>query len=228
MNARANVVVVCILTQSYTHNQPKSHKTKFALYICSPDPADCMYVAYGDWMVLHPERPNYRVKGSNWFFPGLIKEKNPTPVITGWLKTYLQDTEASAGGLRPGVSNYLAQFMPVEFIVPVTGHDLRNVSAFYEYIDADITILMAGARALAHWNPPPFGQLGPGPKHAVLDPIILTGVSMDTLDTMMNDFFNLHQNSPPQYQSADWQPDERFSYTYMYIIFIYISVYLYV
>jgi hypothetical protein len=79
-----------------------------------------MYVAYGDWMVLHPERPNYRVKGSNWFFPGLIKEKNPTPVITGWLKTYLQDTEASAGGLRPGVSNYLAQFMPVEFIVPVT------------------------------------------------------------------------------------------------------------
>ena len=54
----------------------------------------------------------------------------------------------TAGGIRPGASNFLARYMPGEFIVHVTGHELTGSSAVYDYIDAYRALAIIGATVL--------------------------------------------------------------------------------
>lgn len=194
--------------------QPKSHKSKISVWVASLDPDECMFTSWGEYLHLAPNRPNYNTDGKeNWLFPEVGTAPNPTGKISGWLKEYTEDPEASAGGIRPGVANILAKHMPAEFIVVVTGHDMRHVSALYEYIDCNIAQLMPGARVLAGWTPPPWGQLGgDGPKHAQLDYLEqLHGVNKEALDQMIDVMFHIHDHSPPQMQSEKWQPGDTFS-----------------
>ena len=171
-----------------------------------------MFVSLAEYLHHHPHRPNYEINcGKNYIFPRLSRAKAPTTDITTFLKKTLQDRAATANGVRPGVSNFLAQYMPAEFIVRITGHDMRHESALWEYLDCDVALLIPGAKALAGWKPAPFGQIGEAPRHADLKPIKDSGVSQHTLDTMMNEMFHLHRNSPPQMQASEWQPDDRFT-----------------
>ena len=194
--------------------QPKSHKSKISVWVASLDPDDCMFTSWGEYLHLATNRPNYNTDGKeNWLFPEVATAPNPTGKISGWLKEYTGDPEASAGGIRPGVANTLAKHMPAEFIVVVTGHDMRHVSALYEYIDCNVAQLMPGARVLAGWKPPEWGQLGgDGPKHAHLDYLEQAhGVNKEALDKMIDDMFHIHDHSPPHMQSEKWQPGDRCS-----------------
>ncbi len=79
-------------------------------------------------------------------------------------------SDATAGGIRPGVCNLLITCMPLEFCVACTGHDMRGHSAFYEYVDNSPPRIMPGALALAQWSQlPPWGQTGRGPQPPSLE-----------------------------------------------------------
>ena len=65
--------------------------------------------------------------------------------------------------------NQLAETMPGEFAIAATGHDLTHTSAFYEYMNPTVAMIQPAANVLSNWSPPPFGQLGHGPKAPTLD-----------------------------------------------------------
>lgn len=194
------------------HFQPKTHKVKQGMWVASANPYECMFTSFGEYLHHHKHRPNYEVFGGhNFLFPDLARSRSPAAQVTGWLKDILDDKSATANGVRPGVANHLAKFMPADFIACITGHEMRWGSALYDYLDVDLAILGVGARVLAGWKPPEWGRLGEGPRHASLEPITMSGVDMSILNAMINEMFHLHQQSPPQMQSAEWEPDDRFN-----------------
>ena len=77
--------------------------------------------------------------------------------------------DSTAQGIRRGCVNQLAATMPGEFAVAATGHDLTHTSAFYEYMNPTVAMMQPAANVLSNWSPPPFGQLGHGPKAPTLD-----------------------------------------------------------
>ena len=87
----------------------------------------------------------------------------------------------SAGGIRPGVINTLTKYMPVEFVVCMTGHEMKGGTAAYEYIDAQLALCMPGALVLAGWPKLPWGQLGDGPTPADISVLFSLGVSAEEL-----------------------------------------------
>ena len=76
---------------------------------------------------------------------------------------------------------------------------IKGISALFEYIDAKVANIIPAATVLAGWPALPWAQRGAGPRPAALDAIIESGVTLATLDNIINDCFNLDSSSPPQY-----------------------------
>ena len=110
--------------------------------------------------------------------------------------------DISAAGFGVSVYNTLTSTIPVEFAVQVTGHDLKGVSAFYEYLRPYFALLMPGAIVLAGWPAFAWGTTGLGPRPASLAPIYALGVDAALLQTMIVAVFNLDSASPPEFQPA--------------------------
>ena len=104
----------------------------------------------------------------------------------------------TAAGFRPGACDTLASSMPAEIAVHVSGHDLTNLSALWEYIGARMALVMPGAVALAGWPPFPFGQLGRGPRPPSLAELVGLGVCGEKLGLYLDAVLYLHDHSPPQ------------------------------
>ena len=66
-------------------------------------------------------------------------------------------------GIRPGVCNALDGAISPDYAIHITGHDARSNSAFYNYVDAERSKCIPGARVLAGWPAPPWGQNGKAP-----------------------------------------------------------------
>ena len=104
----------------------------------------------------------------------------------------------NAGGIRPGCSNLLAKYMPGDYVVHVTGHELKGMGALYEYVDADRALALIGALVLAGWPPLPFGHHGDGPVPPSLETLCDSGaVEMCVLDSIIDILFHLDSASPP-------------------------------
>ena len=90
--------------------------------------------------------------------------------------------------------------MPIDFAVHATGHDLRSVSAIYEYLDPSVALAMPGAIVLAGWPALPWGQLGVGPVPPSLQELISSGLvsDMQGLDDVIDHLYKLDSESPPQ------------------------------
>jgi hypothetical protein len=78
----------------------------------------------------------------------------------------------TAAGVRPGAADLLAMSVPAEIAVHVTGHDLTNLSALWEYLDCRTALLIVGSIPMAGWPPLPYGQTGNGPKHPTLRALV--------------------------------------------------------
>ncbi len=77
--------------------------------------------------------------------------------------------DATVGGVCAGVCNTLMTFMPVEFAVACTGHDLRHISAFFEYYDITVQKVIPAAVVLSGFPSFLWGQMGNGSVPASLD-----------------------------------------------------------
>ena len=104
----------------------------------------------------------------------------------------------SANGMRHGASETLATAVPAELAVHTTGHDLTGLSVPWEYLDTHIALTIPGAVALAEWPPFPYGQMGKGPTHPSLQPLIeVKKVTLDFVEAFIDQLFSFHDASPP-------------------------------
>jgi len=86
-----------------------------------------------------------------------------------------------------------------------TGHDLRTLSALFDYLDVDRAMALPAAIAVAGWTPLPYGQLGQGPKMPSLEPILnLEGVVLELLDKKIDGIFHLDSASPPMLLQGEY------------------------
>lgn len=169
--------------------------------------APCMYVSAvpGD----EPDGDQAEVEQlasfvqGNWLFPKLQALTDANKAIGAIVKSLVpkvptMSKKAVAGGFRRGAITTLVGQMPIEFAATVTGHDLTQVSALYEYVAANLSLGIPGSTVLAGWEPVPFGQLGTGPKPASLVALCSVGVTAESLAHVIDDVFSLQEGfSPP-------------------------------
>ena len=88
--------------------------------------------------------------------------------------------------------------MPGELAVSATGHDMTNVSAFYEYMQASRAMLQPACRVLTGWNPPKFGELGRGPVAPSLS--VLSQSDGEIAEKMIQILCNIDGRYPDKWQ----------------------------
>ena len=195
--------------------QSKISKAKLIVFVAGADRHCDWFLALGDYMTLHPPAL-YNSDEPSWMIPELHGTSSPGTKLGDWLKALrplakggttgyagkgysvpsLPDN-VNAGGIRPGVSNFLSKYMPAELVCHMTGHDFRGASALYEYVDADRALALVGALVAAGWTAFPWGQHGDGPSPPSLDALRDTGEDVDALQETIDLLFNLDDASPP-------------------------------
>lgn len=194
--------------------ESKKSKLKLIAYVAGADRHADWFIKLGDYLVLH-EPPIYNSDEPVWLVPELHGSDSPGTKLGDFLKALrppqrgganayaefavkeLPDS-VNAGGIRPGCSNMLTKYMPGEYVVHVTGHELKGMGALYEYVDADRSLALIGALVLAGWPPLPYGHHGDGPVPPSLEALCDAGaVDMCALDSMIDILFHLDSASPP-------------------------------
>lgn len=193
--------------------QSKVSKVKFIAFCAGVDRHSDFFVDLGDKLALE-KRPIFDEDDVAWLVPELQYTENPGATVGSFVKHMLPGESvkyatvavkelppgASAGGFRPGACNMLSEVMPNDLVVATTGHDLDAVSALYRYIDAKIANIMPGAVVLSGWRAFAWGHRGPGPVPPSLTPIIDCGVSLDLLDIIIDDLYELDGTAPPPWR----------------------------
>ena len=204
--------------------QPKTHKVKVIAFAAGAHRHNDWFVDFADFLMLASDVRVYDPDEAPWFFPELQKTNSPGSKIGSWIKALLPladggsgvkkyerfvvhglPKDATAGGIRPGAINELAEFMPAEYIVQLTGHDLKSISALWEYIDARYALLLPACTVQAGWPALPWGQHGKGPTPPSLTAlkVVLSGSAMDDrLENLIDDIFRIHSATPPRFHRA--------------------------
>ena len=195
----------------------KKSKVKLIAYVAGADRESDWFVKCGHYLTLQ-KPPLYNTDEPVWLVPELHGTDSPGKKLGDYLKalkpqhrggaaSYAEFAvkelfdSVNAGGIRPGVSNLLCKFMPAEFVVHVTAHQLVGIGALFEYVDADRALALIGALVLAGWPPVPYGHHADGPKPPSLEALVNVGaVAMDVLDAIIDDLFHLDSASPPMLQ----------------------------
>lgn len=141
--------------------QSKPSKAKTIPFLAGENMHTCWFLAFGDYLAISSPG-TYSTNEPCWLIPDLHGTATPGdklgsfvkglyPAQQGGAKKFekvavwsLPKQGATAGGIRPGVCNTLARYMPGELIVQITGHELKNSSAVYEYIDAQRALAIPG------------------------------------------------------------------------------------
>ena len=198
----------CVVLQCM---QTKVHKMKLVPLIVGCCRLTCWVLAWADEMIQN-DKNVYDAAETCWLLPGvqgansgtkmssIVKAMQP-PGKAGHqvaYKAYSVDSlpEApTAAGFRPGACDTLACNLPAELAVHSTGHDLTNLSALWEYLNARLALVMAGAIVLAGWPALPRGELGRGPTPPPMAAV--PGLSETAVNNYADLLFNLRPSSPP-------------------------------
>ena len=89
--------------------------------------------------------------------------------------------------------------MPEFFAAIRSGHELKSLSALYEYLGDSLVLTMPSAVVLGGWPGFQWGQTGVGPSFPSIDSLVRLGVNLDQLETVMNALYNLYDESPPMF-----------------------------
>ena len=163
-------------------------------------------------MFLHCAQLYNREPGPFWLHPILKTVKSPGTKLGQIIRAVLPGAAATfakhmvsritfpqnlcAGGIRPGCINTLCTMMPGFFVTCATGHEIKNASALYEYLDPSYALLQPAAIVLSGLNALPWGQLGKGPVAPSLEP--LASFDQVALENMILAVFHLHENVAPE------------------------------
>ena len=174
--------------------QTKVSKMKLIALVAGRSRHCCWLLDFADYLTV-VERDNYDPEqpGGTWLFPDLAGVKQSGTKLGTYISAKAGKVELPekpvAGGIRPGACNTLLKYMPAEFAVYTTGHEMKGVmSSFFEYIDAELAKCMPGAIVLAGWPALPWGQFGDGPTPALLIVLVKEhAVSMADLEATQPD-----------------------------------------
>jgi len=72
--------------------------------------------------------------------------------------------------------------MPAELAVWTTGHDLKALSALWNYVGAGTGLNLPGTVVLGGWPAFPWGQIGKGPMPPKLMVLVEGGVGVEMLE----------------------------------------------
>ena len=203
--------------------QAKVAKMKLVAFTAGSDWDCCFFTCLGDLLSAAPLPIDYFEErftdGSTarFMFPFLRGSESPGQKLGRCIKAVAEGSRGAqskfaavalppsklpatcnAAGLRPGACNRLCTYITAEHAVRNTGHDLRQQSALYDYVDPDRSLLMPGARVLAGFPPPPWGQTGPGPKAASIE-TIFDSVGEAAVEEFIDALFFLDSRSPPEF-----------------------------
>ena len=204
--------------------QSKGGKFKMAVFSEGIDRHNSFILCLADYLVLGKDgklmKDNDEEEGPQWLFPFLrgnanacaekigsfVKALLPAPNgATNLTCSAVSDLPVQVKGksIRVGTCDLLSCTVPVEHGVSLSGHDLKNISSFYEYQRTHIGRFTAGAAVLAGYPAPPWGSTGFGPKCVDVAALRVCGVDLRDEDTKMAfvhlilDLFRLDSASPP-------------------------------
>ncbi|KAJ8599134.1 hypothetical protein CTAYLR_008284 [Chrysophaeum taylorii] len=205
--------------------QSKVSKTKLTAWIAGNGWERCILTSFADNMVLNRLEVQ-EDDGTRWLFPDLVNTDSSAKRIGRYVKDLLPHSStaargsrarsfeaveitggddkppdnASAASFRHGVCEYLAGSLALEHCVMVTGHELRSVSAFFEYFRKLNCQVMPGAIILAGWRKPAWSQIPRGPVPASIDVILALGVDPDKLVDVIKAVLQIDTQYPEEYQ----------------------------
>jgi hypothetical protein len=193
--------------------QPKGSKLKLIPFPAGIDRHADWCLDFGDMLCLERGSTVWNSEKKVFMLPDLVTEKQDgtqsiagaSTKIGGYIKDLqprerggaagYQDVaietlppQPTAAGLRPGAADTLCVSIPAELAIHNTGHDATGISALWNYLDPRVALCMPGAIVLAGWPPLPYGQIGRGPVHPSLVPIINMGISLVRLDRYIDPY----------------------------------------
>jgi len=158
-------------------------------------------------------RHTYNPDEANHFFPSLADASSTSTVIISWIKNHSTSSnnkeyehfgmaglpeEPTAAGMRVGhINEMAAKGVCAESTLAVSGHDAEKLSTLWHYISLALAALVPGARVLAGWAAPPYGQLGAGPTTAPFGAIAEPGVTMTSLGILTDRMLHLEPGLAP-------------------------------
>ena len=197
------------LTPVIESPQSKPSKLKYVTFPAGIDRHADWLLDFGDQLVFQSREVDhvnmvYGPGETPWLLPSL-QGGNPGTKIADYIKGItpggldrLYATFAvknlppnpTAAGIRPGAADTLACSVPAELAVHNTGHDLTGLSAaLWNYLQSRIALCIPGAIVLAGWKGLPYGQMGHGPVHPTLQALIDVGVSIESLEVLIDGLF---------------------------------------
>ena len=165
-------------------------------------------------MIAQRSKIMYEHEKSNWLLPdvqgtgagtkmsGYVKALQPAGK-TGALVRYNDfavkslPPDPTAAGIRPGCCDMLASVMPAEIMRHTTGHDMKGISAMFEYTSTSTALTIPGSLVLSGWDPCEFARLSRGPVAPSLEVLTKAGITLESLEVFIDEIFGLHSGSPP-------------------------------
>jgi hypothetical protein len=89
--------------------------------------------------------------------------------------------------------------MPEFFAAIQSGHELKSLSALFEYLGASLVLTMPSDVVLGVWPGFQWRQTGVGPSFPSLDSIVRLGVNLNQFEIVMNALYILHDENPPMF-----------------------------
>lgn len=193
-----------------TSAQPKTLKEKYICLHAGRYRWNDWFLNFGDFLVLN--RP--AVDDEPYLFDEMLNSSSPGTLLSRYLQGVVTNAQYAlqkykavfvpwpsdpvAGGMRRGGINCCYAVMPFEFVLPFSGHSLREWTAMGEYIDAERASLIPSATAVADYPPRTYGTVGHGPQPATLDALLDLNVDLSALDAVVVALFQIDSAFPVQ------------------------------
>ena len=143
--------------------QSKPSESKTVGFFAGRVPYLCYFTNYGDYLAMHGLPVD-----ADWETPFMFADMHcarPGETLGGYLKAVVRQTATkdyqsvavechegvNAQGIRVGVCNVLARYVPASFAMCNTGHSQDGVdqSAYFKYMRADEALCSAGEQGAA-------------------------------------------------------------------------------
>jgi len=170
--------------------QSKTHKAKIAMLMAGSNREACWLLSLADMLTSTPNRVPFDVNKAAWLDESMQTTTSPNAKVTDILQALLPldkggsvkfqhhtvpslPPQVTGGSPRVGLLTELAARMPAEFVAYCSGHELKNMSSLFEYIDADKLLSTPGGLRLAGWPTAPWGQTSVPAASPELSPLVV-------------------------------------------------------
>jgi hypothetical protein len=187
--------------------QSKTSKVKVIAFVAGLTYYLCWFTLFGDCLMLDPERLEYTKGDPAFLLSHLHDHGSPGTRLGAYIKAMCGfvtslPAKPSAAGARVGAINKLLPLMPPFFVCAATGHEQRNDSAMFEYMNANMALQQPSACVFAGFPPMTYGSVGMGPAAPSLAPLLNGdwGWTLEGVEAMINEVYRVDSASPKELQ----------------------------